>query len=415
MRLLRHSLATALMCAPALAGAQSLLDRPPNMSGDWTGPPGTLHFNFLHRFTNSGEPERKVSNVPTFLVGAGLPKRLFAGLNYSTNSTLAPSFPNEWELFGRWMPLSQDVGHFADVGAQVGYNNAADGADAEVSVARRIGVTRLLVAGRALSNPFERGEAQFAAAGGVAIKLGSYVALTGDVASLTDRGPNEKVAWGAGINLAIPLTPHTLSLQATNTLVSTLQGESRGTDDVRFGFEFTIPLTLRRYFGKRAEPATIAEVPPAVDTVVRVDTVVLSAPPPVTRADPAPAAARDTVRAAPPRTEPAPPAVTRPAPVRTAPAPARTTAPAPTRIVRAVIRNVAYTQTRIEITAGEAIEWTNRDPFPHTVTAIDRSFDSGLIQPNKTYRRTFTKPGTYDFFCTPHPFMKGVVVVKAAP
>lgn len=389
-----------------------MLDRTPNISGDWVGAPGTLYFHFLHRFTTSDAPERKVSNVPTFLIGSGLPKRLFAGIHYSTNSTLAPRFPNEWELFGRWMPLSQDYEHFIDLGTQVGYNNAAEGVDAEVSVARRLGLARLLVAGRALANPFESGNTQFAIAGGLAVKLGPYVSLTGDIATLTERLPTEKVAWGAGLQLAIPLTPHTLSLQATNTLVSTLQGESRGTNDVRFGFEFTVPLTLRRYFGKRAEPV-VAEAPR--DTIVRVDTVILSAAPPVTRADttpPAPPVTRvdstppvrpDTTRAAAAR-----PAPTRPAPVRATPA-------EPTRIMRATIRNVAYAQTRIEITAGTAVEWINRDPFPHTVTAIDKSFDSGLIQPNKTYRRTFTRPGTYDFFCTPHPFMKGVVVVKAAP
>ncbi len=46
------------------------------------------------------------------------------------------------------------------------------------------------------------------------------------------------------------------------------------------------------------------------------------------------------------------------------------------------------------------------------VTAVDRSFDSGLIQPGKTYRHTFTKAGTFNLFCTPHPFMKGTIVVK---
>ena len=83
--------AIALLAAPQIAGAQSLLDRSPNVSGDWGGASGTLYFHFVHRFRVSGAPERKVSNVPTFLVGAGLPKRFFAGFNYSTNSTLTPT------------------------------------------------------------------------------------------------------------------------------------------------------------------------------------------------------------------------------------------------------------------------------------------------------------------------------------
>ena len=49
----------ALLGAAPLA-AQSLLDRSPNVSGDWVGAPGTLQFNFLHRFTHADPPTRKV-------------------------------------------------------------------------------------------------------------------------------------------------------------------------------------------------------------------------------------------------------------------------------------------------------------------------------------------------------------------
>jgi hypothetical protein len=262
----RMTIAGALILTlPVAAGAQSLLDRPPNISGDWTGAPGTLYFHFIHRFSTSSAPERKVSNVPTFLLAAGLPMRFLAGVNYSTNSTLAPRFPNEWEVFARWAPLSEDIGSPIDLGGQIGYNNAAEGVDGEVSVARRFGPARLIAVGRALSNPVESGNARFAFGGGGTIRLGTYVALAGDVSSLTSRDSSERVAWSAGIHLAIPLSPHTFSLQVTNTLVSTLQGVSRGADGRRYGFEFTIPLTLRRYFGRRAEqtPADSASAPPS--------------------------------------------------------------------------------------------------------------------------------------------------------
>ena len=55
-------------------------------------------------------------------------------------------------------------------------------------------------------------------------------------------------------HVAIPGTPHTFSLQATNTSTATLEGASRGTSQRRYGFEFTIPFTLARYFGRR-QPA----------------------------------------------------------------------------------------------------------------------------------------------------------------
>src|SRR4026207_2016090 len=130
-------LSVALVVSPSDAVAQSLLDHTPNISGDWTGAPGTLYFHFIHRFSTSSAPERKVSNVPTFLLGAGLPFRLLAGVNYSTNSSLAPRFPNEWELFARWNPISEDNGAPLDVGGQVGYNNAAEGLGGGGSVVGR--------------------------------------------------------------------------------------------------------------------------------------------------------------------------------------------------------------------------------------------------------------------------------------
>ncbi|HUQ19576.1 MAG TPA: plastocyanin/azurin family copper-binding protein [Gemmatimonadaceae bacterium] len=416
MRTATSLLVAAMLIVPRAATAQSLLERSPNVSGDWTGSPGTLYFHFIHRFSTSGSPERKVTNVPTFLLGAGLPKRFLIGVNYSTNSDLAPRFPNEWELFARWNPLSEDNGSPIDVGGQVGYNNAAEGVDGELSLARRFGIIRVIAAGRALSNPLEEGSVRYAAAGAAVLRLGTYLSLTGDVASLTNRTPAERVAWSAGVHFAIPLTPHTVSLQATNTLVNTLQGSSRGTSIVRYGFEFTIPLTLRRYFGKRAKEA---DAPERADTIQAAELAQTDS-----AANPAPAVAKvDTVTNSP---APVPPSTAKapsaPAPTRTTPpraAPARTTpAPRPAasapsnRTVRTGMRNVNYMQTRVEITAGTTVEWTNRDPLAHTVTAVDRSFNSGLIQPGKTFRHTFTKPGTYAFFCMPHPFMKGTIVVK---
>jgi plastocyanin len=342
----------AALAAPAGARAQSLLDRPPNLSGAWVGNPGTLYFHFLHRFSSSPAPTRKVGNVPTFTVAAGLPYRTTVGLHYATNSALAPGFPNEWELWGRHQLLSQDRGAPADLGGQVAFNNAANGVDAEVSVARRFGGLRLVAAGRVLADPMEAGARRYAVAGGGTLKISRYFAVAGDVATLRERREGEEVAWSAGLHLAIPQTPHSLSLQASNSNAYTLQGMSFGGADVRYGFEFTVPLTLARWFGPRAV-AGPAPPPPSAPVVAGT-----------------PAAAR------------------------------------------AGMRNFAYTPARIEIAAGSTVEWTNGDQMAHTVTATNGAFDSGLIQPGGTWSHTFSQPGTFDFTCTPHPFMKGVVIVR---
>jgi plastocyanin len=381
---------------------QSLLDRSPNVSGDWTGAPGTLYFNFVHRFSTSGKPERKVSNVPTFLLAAGLPKHLLAGLSYSTNSTLAPRFPNEWEAFARWAPLSEDYGAPIDVGGQIGYNNAAEGVDGEVSLARRLGIARLIVAGRTLSDPLREGDRRYAVAGAAVIRVGTYVSLAGDVASMNNRDSTEKVAWSVGLHFAIPLTPHTISIQATNTLVTTLQGASRGTSDVRYGFEFTIPLTLRRYFGRRGAEN------PATDSVIAAHVQPDSSPAPTVAVPTRPDSVVKPIDAVTPSSESSTPPATAP-PTTRMPVTSR---PAAARTLRTGIKNINYLQSRLEVTVGTTVEWTNRDPLAHTVTAVDGSFNSGLIQPGKTFRHTFTKAGTFNFFCIPHSFMRGRVVVK---
>ena len=360
MTRIRIAALAAALALPATAGAQSLLDRPPNLSGNWVGNRGTLYFNFLHRFTASDAPVRKVSNVPTFTVGAGLGYRTMVGFHYATNSALAPAYPNEWEFWARHQLLSQDGGAPADLAGQVAYNLAADGVDGEVSLARRFGGVRIVTAARVLSDPLAAGETRFALAGGGTLRISRYFAVAGDVASLMDRGEGEELAWSAGLHLALPHTPHTLSLHAANTNAYTLQGLSRGEDFVRYGFEFTIPLTLARWFGPGAGGAH-GNVP---------------APPPAPPADATPSA------------EAAGP------------------------VTRAGMRNMVFTPARIEIQAGGTVEWTNNDPLAHTVTAADGSFDSGLIQPGGKWSRTFTTPGTYDFGCTPHPFMKGVVIVR---
>jgi plastocyanin len=339
------------------ASAQTVLDRTPNLAGAWVGAPGVLHFNFLHRFSISPAPERKVSSAPTFLLAAGLPARTLLGVHYATNSELSPSYPNEWELFGRYAPLDQELGAPLDASAQVGYNLAAEGLDAEASVARRQGPLRLLAALRLLADPGESGGSDVALAGGVAIRLRRGIALSGDVASLTDRGPGERVAWAAGLSLAIPHTPHTLSLHATNTNNATLQSASRGTGETRYGFEFTIPVTLSRYFGGRR---------PASDT------------------------ARGPVT---PETERQPGAGSRDS-------------------ITAVVQDFMFRPARLEVPAGTTVVWTNGGQVLHTVTAEDGSFDSGPIEAGERRGITFSRPGTFTFHCTPHPFMRGEIVVR---
>jgi plastocyanin len=265
MTLIAPGLAIAATVVALLHGerlrAQSLLERPPNLSGAWLPAGGVVQFNFLHRFSRSPAPERKVTGFPAFTVATALPARTAIGVVYATNSTLVQGYPNEWEFFVRALPLAESRGGAADAGAQVAYNLASDGFDAELSLTRSLGRARLVAVVRGLS-AVDDGDMDFAAGGGATVRLTSHVAIAGDaVALLGTLDGAERVAWSAGLGLAIPGSPHTLSLHASNAAAGSLQGASRAGGATRFGFEFTVPLTLARYFGRRtpvaSEPAVL--------------------------------------------------------------------------------------------------------------------------------------------------------------
>jgi plastocyanin len=339
-------IAVCVSCALSLfvgvsdvASGQSVLERPPNLSGGWLGARGTLQFNFVHRFGVGDAPLRKVTNSPTFLLSYQLPLPLLIGFNYATSSDVAASFPNEWEAFARYGRSGAAL--------QAGYNQAAASFDAELTAGRVVGPLRVMAAGRFLSNAYDSDTTRYAVGGGAVLRLNRWFALAGDVTTLLDKRPGEEVAWGAGLQIAIPYSPHSLSLQVTNTNTATLQGSSRGIDRVRGGFEFTIPFTLSRYFGKRRETAQNGAVGEAAGSVTAAE-----------------------------------------------------------------MRTMTFAPNRLEIAAGTTVRWTNNDQLVHTITADDGSWDSGPIEPGQTWSHTFTQSGEYSFHCTPHPFMKAIVVVR---
>jgi plastocyanin len=284
-------------------------------------------------------------------MAAGLPHGTMIGLVYGTNSTLASRYPNEWEFFAQASTMRQEAGRPFDLGVALGYNLAVDGVVGELSLGRRAGRARFLASGRLLTDP-RGGAADAAVGGGAVVRLGRWVALAADVATIVDRAPGEQAAWSAGLQLGVPQTPHTLSLQATNAAGIGLENASRGASRTLYGFEFTIPLTLRRYSGARA-------------------------------AGPAPAAQ---------------------------PVAGSSGAPAVIHV-----RSLAFGSGAITITEGTVVEWVNDDPLAHSVVAGDSSFDSGLIEPGATWRHTFAAPGTFAYACRPHPFMKGTIIVVPRP
>ncbi|HSF19673.1 MAG TPA: cytochrome P460 family protein [Vicinamibacteria bacterium] len=77
-----------------------------------------------------------------------------------------------------------------------------------------------------------------------------------------------------------------------------------------------------------------------------------------------------------------------------------------------IVQNLSFTPNVIRVKPGQTITWVNRDDFVHTVTANDTSFDTGIMEPGESAQITFEETGTFPYHCTPHPFMKGSVIVE---
>ncbi len=91
--------------------------------------------------------------------------------------------------------------------------------------------------------------------------------------------------------------------------------------------------------------------------------------------------------------------------------------------------DLKFTPATVTIQRGQTVEWRNTSLLVHTVTADPAkatlaesvrlpdgapAFDSGTLDPEATFRHTFTVPGTYRYFCVPHEGakMRGTVIVE---
>ncbi len=79
------------------------------------------------------------------------------------------------------------------------------------------------------------------------------------------------------------------------------------------------------------------------------------------------------------------------------------------------MKNTLFVPMDVKVKVGDTIEWTNDDPFPHTVTKSGGpgpKFDSGTVGGGETYEQKFTKAGKIDYVCTIHPRQVGTITVE---
>jgi plastocyanin len=86
-------------------------------------------------------------------------------------------------------------------------------------------------------------------------------------------------------------------------------------------------------------------------------------------------------------------------------------APAPQAMVELSSSDINAWGYAAVVPVGGTITWTNMGVQPHTVTAVDGSFDSGFVDTGAVWSMQFDVAGKYAYLCEPHPWMKGFIVV----
>ena len=75
------------------------------------------------------------------------------------------------------------------------------------------------------------------------------------------------------------------------------------------------------------------------------------------------------------------------------------------------MQNFAYQMANIQVRVGTTVTWTNQDNAPHSVTFKNGMKDSGLLSQGQSFSYTFNTSGTYQYYCTVHPYMVATVTV----
>jgi LPXTG-motif cell wall-anchored protein len=78
------------------------------------------------------------------------------------------------------------------------------------------------------------------------------------------------------------------------------------------------------------------------------------------------------------------------------------------------VSDFTFSPGTVTIDQGDTVTWVNNGPTPHSATSSNGAFDTGIYPKGQSRSHTFNEAGTFAYICTPHPYMKGTVVVRAS-
>jgi plastocyanin len=76
------------------------------------------------------------------------------------------------------------------------------------------------------------------------------------------------------------------------------------------------------------------------------------------------------------------------------------------------VDNFTFGPDTLTVPVNSTVTWVNKDDLPHTIASTDGVFKSKALDTDDKYSYTFSKAGTYAYFCSIHPKMVGKIVVQ---
>ena len=73
----------------------------------------------------------------------------------------------------------------------------------------------------------------------------------------------------------------------------------------------------------------------------------------------------------------------------------------------------AFIPKTLTIAAGTSVTVINDDDEAHTLSAVDKSFDSAGLDAHESWSHVFTTVGSFAYLCELHPYMKGLIIVRS--
>jgi len=76
------------------------------------------------------------------------------------------------------------------------------------------------------------------------------------------------------------------------------------------------------------------------------------------------------------------------------------------------IDNFTFTPAQLTVPTGSKVVWINHDDVPHTIVSNTKAFKSKALDTDDRFEHVFDAPGNYPYFCSVHPHMTAMIIVK---